>query len=69
MSDSDQPEPSQSMEAYLKKSITLLLMGLLLMAGACKKAAQGPTEEQAIKQSLEKYLTTEKHINLQALKV
>lgn len=57
------------MEAYLKKSITLLLVCLLLMAGACKKAAQGPTEEQAIKQALEKYLTTQKHINLQVLKV
>jgi hypothetical protein len=44
-------------------------MGLLLLAGACKNATQGSAEEQAIRQSLEKYLTTKKNINLQALKV
>lgn len=39
------------------------------MAGACNKAPQGSTEEKAIRESLEKYLTTKKNINLQALKV
>lgn len=57
------------MEAYLKKLITLFLLSLLMMAGACNKAPQGSVEEQAIRQSLEKYLTTKKNINLQALKV
>ncbi|MGB7623015.1 MAG: hypothetical protein WBN92_11755 [Terriglobia bacterium] len=53
----------------MKKLITLFLLSLLMLGGACKKATQGPAEEQAIRQSLEKYLTTKKNINLQALKV
>ena len=53
----------------MKKLITLSLLGLLMLAGACKNAAQGSAEEQAIRQSVEKYLTTKKNINLQALKV
>ncbi|MBZ5537486.1 MAG: hypothetical protein LAO31_16135 [Acidobacteriia bacterium] len=53
----------------MKKLITLFLLSLVMMAGACNKAPQGSSEEKAIRESLEKYLTTKKSINLQALKV
>lgn len=53
----------------MKKILTLMLLGLLLTAGACKKAATGSADEQAIKQSLETYLTTKKSINLKGVKV
>lgn len=53
----------------MKKGFAILILGLLLVAGACKKASPGTSEEQAIKQTLETYLTTKKSLNLKGMKV
>ena len=46
-----------------------MLLGVLLTAGACKKATTESSDQQAIKQALETYLSTKKSINLKAMKV
>lgn len=53
----------------MKKTVVIILLGALLAMGACRKAAQGSANEQAIKQALETYLTKKKNINLQGMKV
>lgn len=51
----------------MKKLFAVLVMSLLVVGVACKKAALESTEEPAIKKSLEAYLT-KKNINLKAVK-
>lgn len=54
----------------MKKSLSLILLALLLTAGACRKAAPPPSEdEQGIRQALETYWTQRKNINVKSMKI
>jgi hypothetical protein len=56
-------------EKNLKKIFVVVLLTLLSLSFACKKATSSSAEEQAIRQTLETYLTVKKNVNLKALNV
>ena len=53
----------------MKKIFAVVLLALLSLSFACKKAVSGSAEEQAIRQTLETYLTAKKNVNVKALVV